>query len=122
VSKHQATKAEKAMLKKMLMGAVLLLVLFSLAISGLTWGVVELSKETKVSSDGELLGSSGTGMVKTDSPRTYIVLTDIPKLPPKALDSLHQLSFTTADRAFHKYTVSGKFWFVFVFLHEVKDG
>jgi hypothetical protein len=107
VSKHQATKAEKAMLKKMLIGAVLLLVLFSFAISGLTWGVVELSKETKVSADGELLGSSGTGMVKTDSPRTYIVLTDIPKLPPKALDSLHQLSFTTADRAFHKYTVSG---------------
>jgi hypothetical protein len=48
VAGHLSTEKDKALLKKALLAAIALLILFAFAISGMTFAVVEMTKESKV--------------------------------------------------------------------------
>ena len=88
--------------------AAMLVLLF--AFVGITLGVNvaanELSKETKMSGNS-MRTKDGKQMVATENPRAYSTLLDLPKLPPKALNSLNELSFVTKDGVSHSYKVVG---------------
>ena len=95
MEKLHVTQQQSNMYRRGLMAAFALFVLFAVTIGVVMFGVIEITKETTVSSDSELVGATMNGepgsVVKTDIPRSYTVITDIPKLPPKALDALKQL-------------------------------
>lgn len=84
--------------------------LFLLATFGLQFGAIELSKESKVDSDDGIAGAmrdlSGN-MIVTETPKVYTTLLDIPRLPPVALHSIKELTFTTTDEVVHTYSVFG---------------
>eukprot|EP01031_Cornospumella_fuschlensis_P033917 gene33917-41047_t len=73
----------------------------------LTWWMIELTRDTKVSNDNSLQATSSREMVKTDKPRYYTSLADITNMPSSALNALNRLSFTTEDANFHNYEVLG---------------
>lgn len=74
----------------------------------LTWWMIELTRDTKVSKDNSLQATSTREMIKTDKPRYYTSLADITNMPASALNALNRLSFTTEDAHLHNYEVLGK--------------
>jgi hypothetical protein len=104
--KFEVATADK---KKLQYAFAAVLVLF-FAFVGITLGLNvaanELSKETKMSGNS-MRTKNGKQMVATENPRAYSTLLDLPKLPPKALNSLNELSFVTKDGVSHSYKVDG---------------
>lgn len=100
-------KEQADLLKKILAGVILALLMLLLINGLLTFWVIKLTKDTKVSDDNGLTSTTSAELLKTEKPRYYTTLTDLPKLPAAALNSLNRLSFTTSDGGVHNYEVQG---------------
>ena len=105
--------------------------LFCCAIFGLTYVVVELTKEMQVDEDNpnltvagsdtvvqvassEMTARGGTfrdrdsgGAVATDDVNSYAFLPDLLDMPLEVIDTMQQLTFTTVDGALHSYPKQG---------------
>lgn len=103
---HDENKVE--MLKWVVGGVIAVLLILLLSQSLLTAWLLELSKETKVGDNNELVvNGGGDATVVTEKPRFYVTVADIPLLPISALNSLNQFSFATSDGALHNYEIAG---------------
>jgi hypothetical protein len=95
-------------LKRTAVGVFLIVIILLMCNSYLTYWIVNLSKDTSIRNNDNTIVNVKTGeIVITDKPRLYTLLTDIPKLPMKALNSLQQVTFVTSDAGFHRYQVQG---------------
>ena len=96
-------------LKKVSLGVFIVLVILLAANTALTFMMLKMTKEVYVNSDDRAMTTSSGNMLLTDKPRVYTLLTDIPKLPITALNSLNQLTFSTMDGKVHNYAVQGMY-------------
>lgn len=94
-------------LKWIVGGVFVVLCLLLLSQTLLTAWLLEITKETKVGDNNELVAADGTATVITEKPRYYITVPDIPALPISALNSLNEISFSTVDGALHNYRIGG---------------
>jgi hypothetical protein len=104
--KFEVAAADKKKLQYALLVVLLGFVLFVCVSLGLNVAANELSKETKMNGNS-MRTKDGKQMVATENPRAYSTLLDLPKLPPKALNSLNEISFVTKDGVSHSYKVEG---------------
>lgn len=104
---HTQVKNDKKFLQKILLALFISLVFFTLAIAGLTMGIIEYSKDAAVDDKGSMRSKNDDTLVITGNPVYYALVTDIPLLPPAALNNLNRLNFVTSDGVLHNYLVSG---------------
>ena len=76
-------------LKKVFFGVFIVLIFLLAANTALTFLMLTMTKEVYVDSGNSAMTSSSGSMLLTDKPRVYTMLTDIPKLPIAALNSLN---------------------------------
>ena len=78
---------------------------FTQLLFGIISFVIEKTRISQVA--GTSMVNMQGSMLATEAPRAYTTLTDIPLLPPAALNSIHSLAFTTVDGTYHTYSVTG---------------
>jgi len=88
-------------------GLLLLVIVHLTSSTLLTLWMLRVTKILDINNSNNYLTSTNGNLLATDSPRYYTLLTDIPSLPPKALNSLTRISFTTVDTSLHNYEVMG---------------
>ena len=103
-------------LKKVSMGVFIVLIILLAANTALTFMMLKMTKEVYVSSGDSAMTTSSGDMLLTDKPRVYTMLTDIPKLPITALNSMNQLTFSTMDGKVHNYAVQGNYLIYYHFI------
>jgi len=107
IHKLISKKRQATYLKYTIGGLLLLVIIHLISNTLLTLWMLRVTKVIDINNGNNYLTSTNGNLVSTDSPRYYTLLTDIPSLPPKALNSLTRISFTTVDSSLHNYDVMG---------------
>jgi len=94
-------------MKQVILFAAISFLILLAANAGLTLWMLKITKAVDTNNDRNYLTNTKGNLVVTDKPRYYVSITDLPKLPQTALNSLTRLSFTTVDKVLHNYDVQG---------------
>jgi hypothetical protein len=84
------------MLRKVVCVMSFVLLLTLVAIMGLVWVVVDMSKETKTADDGMMMVKGGTQPVQTARLAVQLPLGALPRMPAAFLENLEQLTVLDA--------------------------
>lgn len=100
------SKKQKYWLRRGLGAAIVGMLVFILIMGIMTASIIEATKEIEV--DGAQLRSKTTNrLVETAIPSSYVELLSLGSLPPEALDSVDQLTFTVEDGRVMTYNKAG---------------
>lgn len=105
----QTMNKENRMMRRLSVTFGVMFFVFMWALFGLTYWVIELTKDVTVNHHDPVLRTSEDGQpVITENPHSYVALSDLPSLPRSALDNLGFISFfTPATGIAHRYKTAG---------------
>lgn len=107
VAKHHSAVEGKIMFRRLFGASVVVLFIFAGLILGLTYVIVDESRDTEVGNDHEMRSRDSGYMVITENPKVYTAITEIALLPSSAVNALKHLSFATVDGRLHHNEVLG---------------
>ena len=102
-------KEQVHLMRKVVAFAVILILFVLASNTALTLWMLNITKVVEVNNARHYLTDRSGNLVVTDKPRYYVSISDLPSLPPKALNALSRLSFVTTDGSLHNYDVQGNF-------------
>lgn len=100
-------KEQVHLMRKVVAFAVILILFVLASNTALTLWMLNITKVVDVNNARHYLTDKTGNLVVTDKPRYYVSISDLPSLPPKALNALSRLSFVTTDGSLHNYDVQG---------------